>query len=66
LELSTLMPNHVLEVLSHIPASRLMAGSDLPENTEVEFAKILGLDIGHDVKRSILSETALRLFGGGA
>lgn len=65
LELSTLMPNHVLEVLSHLPASRLMAGSDLPENTEVEFAKILGLDIGHEAKHSILSETALRLFGGG-
>lgn len=65
LELSTLMPNHVLEVLSHLPASRLLAGSDLPENTEIEFAKILGLDIGHSAKHSILSETALRLFGGG-
>ncbi len=66
LELSSLMPNHVLEVLSHIPASRLLAGSDLTENTAIEFAKIIGLDIAEDAKRMILSETAYRLFGGAA
>lgn len=64
LELSSLMPNHVLEVLQHIPGDRLMIGSDLPENAESEFSKILGLPVSEDVRRDILSRTALRLFGG--
>jgi hypothetical protein len=66
LELSTLMPNHVLEVLSHIAPERLLTGSDLIENTAVEFDKVLGLDVEHEVKREMLSGTALRLFGGAA
>ncbi len=66
LELSTLMPNHILEVLHQIPAERIMAGSDLIENTAVEFDKIIGLDAPETAKRAILSETALRLFGGPA
>jgi hypothetical protein len=64
LELSTLMPNHVLEVLQSVEPQRLLAGSDLVENTEVEFAKILGLEITAEAKQAILSGTALRLFGG--
>lgn len=63
LDLSTLMPNHILEVLQHIPATRLMAGSDLLENTDVEMLKILLLDLPADQKRQILSETALAVFG---
>ncbi|MCX6608921.1 MAG: amidohydrolase family protein [Acidobacteria bacterium] len=63
LDLSTLMPNHVLEVLQHIPASRLMAGSDLLENTDVELLKILLLDLPAEQKRQILSETAQAVFG---
>ena len=32
LELSSLMPHQVLEVLHFVSSERLMAGSDLPEN----------------------------------
>jgi uncharacterized protein len=62
LELSTLMPHHVLEVLSHVSSSRLMIGSDLPENISTEIGKILGLSIECQDKRNILSETAKSLF----
>ena len=63
LELSTLMPHQVLEVLQHVPADRLMAGSDLPENLRMEMTKLLELNIGDVDKRNILSDTACRLFG---
>ena len=63
LELSTLMPHQVLEVLQHVPADRLMAGSDLPENLRMELTKLLELNIGDAGKRNILSGTACRLFG---
>lgn len=66
LELSTLMPNHVLEVLNHIPADRLMAGSDLPENVEVELAKLESLPVSEEQKRLMLGGTAARVFGGAA
>ena len=62
LELSTLMPNHVLEVLHHVSSDRLMIGSDLPENVEVEIGKILGLDTAEENRRNILSETAIHAF----
>ncbi len=64
LELSSLLPHQVLEVLSHLPASRLMIGSDLPENLETEVGKVLSLEISDRDKREILSGTALRVFGG--
>jgi predicted TIM-barrel fold metal-dependent hydrolase len=64
LELSTLMPHHVLEVLGQVGSDRLMIGSDLPENVETEIGKILSLDIPDDMKRNILSDTACRVFGG--
>ncbi|MEO8596420.1 MAG: amidohydrolase family protein [Candidatus Solibacter sp.] len=64
LELSTLMPHQILEVLNQVPADRLMAGSDLPENTSTEIGKILTLPISDNAKRSILSGTACRVFGG--
>lgn len=63
LELSSLMPNHVLEVLHHIAPERLMIGSDLRENLAVEFGKILDLEVTDTVKRAILWGTAERLFG---
>ena len=63
LELSSLMPHQVLEVLAKTPAGRLMAGSDLPENTGVEFEKILTLAVSDEEKRSILNGTACRVFG---
>ena len=63
-ELSTLPPHAVLEVLGHVGPERLMAGSDLPESLEVEIGKILTLPVGDGVKRAILWETASRLFDG--
>lgn len=64
LELSSLMPHHVLEVMAHVPAERLMIGSDLPESVDVEIGKILGLDVTDEQKRWILDGTASRIFGG--
>jgi predicted TIM-barrel fold metal-dependent hydrolase len=63
LELSSLMPHQMLEVMASVPADRLMAGSDLPENTGVEMGKILSLDVGEGEKRAILYGTACRVFG---
>jgi uncharacterized protein len=63
LEISTLMPHHALEVLSHVPASRLMIGSDLPESADTEIGKIAGLAIPEEDRRAILWETAATVFG---
>lgn len=65
LELSTLMPHHVLEVLGHVPSSRLMIGSDLPESVETEIGKVLSLEIPDADKQNILNNTGCRTFGGG-
>lgn len=62
LEMSTLMPHHVLEVLAQVPSTRLMIGSDLPENIETEIGKILTLNIPDEDKRNILDQTACRVF----
>lgn len=66
LELSTLMPNHILEVLREVPAERLMAGSDLPENLEIELQKIETLPVSEGEKRLMIGGTAQRVFGGAA
>ena len=63
LELSTLMPSQIHEVIAAVPCERLMIGSDLPENLAVEIGKILGMRLGEDRKRRILSETAGVVFG---
>jgi predicted TIM-barrel fold metal-dependent hydrolase len=63
IELSTLTPHSVLEVLDHVGPDRLMAGSDLPESLEIEIGKILALSIPDAAKRAILWETPSRLFG---
>jgi hypothetical protein len=34
IELSSLMPHQIGEVLNHVPPGRLMAGSDLPKSAE--------------------------------
>lgn len=64
LEVSTLMPHQVAEVLKYTDPMRVMAGSDLPENTAVEFDKILNLDIPNPAKKQVLWSTARRLFDG--
>lgn len=64
LELSSLMPHHVLEVLAEVPSARLMIGSDLPESLSTEIGKILSLEIPESDKRNILHATAGRLFLG--
>jgi uncharacterized protein len=63
LELSSLMPHQVLEVLNHVPASRLMIGSDLPESIEIEIGKILGLPVSPDERTQILWDTGVKVFG---
>ena len=65
LELSTLMPHHVIEVLAQVPSQRLMIGSDLPESLETEIGKILALDIPEPDKANILAGTACSVFRGG-
>jgi uncharacterized protein len=65
LELSSLMPHQVLEVLVHIAPSRLMIGSDLPESMATEMTKILLLNIDAESRRDIFWNTACRVFGGG-
>jgi predicted TIM-barrel fold metal-dependent hydrolase len=62
LELSSLTPNQVLEVLAEVPAIRLMIGSDLPESLAAEMDKILALKIAEQDKREILNGTACRVF----
>ncbi len=61
LELSTLMPHHILQVLQHVPSSRLMIGSDLPENLTTEIGKIFSLEVTDEIKQDILWNTASRL-----
>jgi predicted TIM-barrel fold metal-dependent hydrolase len=64
IELSSLMPHHVAEVLAHVPSNRLMIGSDLPESAETEIGKILRLEISDEAKRDILWNTAREVFRG--
>ena len=64
IELSTVTPHTVLEILGHVGPERLMAGSDLPESVETEIGKIQGLPIPEDDKRAILWDVPCRVFGG--
>jgi predicted TIM-barrel fold metal-dependent hydrolase len=57
------MPQQVLEVLAEVPSGRLMIGSDLPENLDIEMGKIIGLPIPEEEKRDILYGTANAVFG---
>ena len=63
IELSTLTPHAVLEILRHVGPERLMAGSDLPESLETEIGKVLSLPVSEAHKRAILWETAAAVFG---
>ncbi len=64
IELSSLMPHHVGEVLAHVPSDRLMAGSDLPESAGIEFDKILSMEIPAEDRENILWRTARRVIDG--
>ncbi len=63
IELSSLMPHHIREVLAHVAPDRLMMGSDLPESAETEIGKILHLSLADAARQQILWHTAERLFG---
>jgi uncharacterized protein len=63
LELSSLMPHHVLEALQRVSSNRLMAGSDLPENLNIEMSKIIQLPIGDEDRTNMLCGTACHVFG---
>lgn len=62
IELSSLMPHHITEIMAHVPAERLMVGADLPESLPTEMHKVLTMSISDEEKRKILWETATRLF----
>ena len=62
LELSTLMPHHILEVLKHVNSDRLMVGSDLPESLKVELSKLFLMELPDTDRRNILWGTAARVF----
>ena len=62
IELSSLMPHHIENVLTHISPDRLMIGSDLPASLETEMGKILGLQIPDQDKQQILWSTAASVF----
>ena len=64
LELSSLMPHHLGDILGAIPPDRLMIGSDLPESAATEIGKIVELKIPKKFKRDILWTTPRRLFDG--
>jgi predicted TIM-barrel fold metal-dependent hydrolase len=62
IELSSLMPHHVQEVLIHVRSDRLMIGSDLPESLSTEIGKIIDMEIPDDAKHDILWRTGAELF----
>jgi uncharacterized protein len=61
-ELSSLMPHHIADILAHVPANRLMIGSDLPDSMETETSKIFSLTIPETERSEILWGTASRVF----
>jgi predicted TIM-barrel fold metal-dependent hydrolase len=63
-ELSSLMPHHCVDLCAHVPASRLMIGSDVDESVEVEIGKIVALDRPSEDRRQILWDTPRRVFDG--
>ena len=64
IEVSSLMPHHLADLLQLAPAARIMAGSDLPESVPVELGKIFDVEMSEADRRAILWETGAKLFGG--
>ncbi len=62
IELSSLMPHHIHEIVTRVPAERLMVGSDLPESLVTEMHKLLTMNLADETKRAILWDTPRRLF----
>jgi len=63
IEVSSLMPHHLAELVHLVPAARLMAGSDLPESVAVELGKVFDVPMSDEDRRAILWETGARVFG---
>ena len=63
-EVSSLMPHHLAELLQYVPASRLMAGSDLPQSVAIEIGKVFSVTMSEADRRALLWETGAKLFGG--
>lgn len=66
IEVSSLMPHHITEILTHVLPDRLMAGSDLPDSMETEMHKLIHMAIPDAAKRAILWDTPRRVFDAGA
>lgn len=64
IELSSLMPHHVIDVMMEVSSQRLMIGSDLPESAQAEVDKILNLQVDDQMKTDILWNTAECVFDG--
>lgn len=62
-ELSSLMPHHIADLMHYVPIEKLLAGSDLPESIETELGKILTLNLAPESKQAILWDNAVALFG---
>jgi len=62
-EVSSLMPHHLSDLMQYVPASRLMAGSDLPESVEVEIGKVFSVEMSKADRSALLWDTGARLFG---
>ena len=62
IEVSTLAANHVADILKHVPASRLMLGSDLPECTATEMEKPFALGLNAEDLEAICWGTGRRVF----
>ena len=63
LEVSSLLPHQLAGVLQRVDSTRIMVGSDLPENLEAEMTKVLHLNVPREDRANILGGTADCLFG---
>jgi hypothetical protein len=64
IEVSSLMPHHIHEVLQFVPTNRIMAGSDLIESLDAEMHKIFTLNVSEPDRANILWNTARAVFDG--
>ncbi len=64
IELSSLMPHHIEAILERVPASRLMAGSDVPSSARTEMTKIFDLPLSDEETRQVLWRTPRQVFDG--